>query len=202
MAPRITIAEADGWLDEALRAVRGGGVVALPFERLFGLAADAFNPEAVARIDAIKRRSSWSQPVAVILPSPEALSRVAIDFPPLARKLADAHWPGPLTLIVPGGDDLPGQLRSESGLIGVRLPGPSPAAALATAGDLVLTATSANLTGGPDALNHEDVAQLEGVDLIVPGRVPGPPGSTVIDATGSRPVVVRPGVIDLAEGLA
>jgi L-threonylcarbamoyladenylate synthase len=200
VTPNTPIASSSGWLDEALRVVRAGGVVALPFERLFGLAADAFNPVAVARIDEIKRRSSWSQPVAVIIPDWEGLSRVAIDFPPLAVELAEAHWPGPLTLIVPGGDDLPEQLRSESGLIGVRLAGPCSAAELAREGDLVLTATSANLTGGPDALRHEDVQQLEGVDLIVPGRVPGPPGSTVVDATGTRPEVVRAGVIDFGEG--
>jgi len=200
VSPSTRIASTAGWLDEALGVVRGGGVVALPFERLFGLAADAFNSEAVARIDEIKRRSSWSQPVAVIVPDWEALSRVAIEFPQLAADLAEEHWPGPLTLIVPGGDDMPEQLRSEAGLIGVRIPGPSPALDLARAGDTVLTATSANLTGGPDALSHEDVRDLAGVDLIVPGRVPGPPGSTVVDATGTKPIVVRAGAIEI-EGL-
>lgn len=200
MSPGARIANPDSWLDEALSVVREGGVVALPFERLFGLAADAFNSDAIVRIDEIKRRSSWSQPVAVIIPDWESLSRVAIDFPSQARKLADEHWPGPLTLIVPGAMSSAPQLLSEAGLIGVRLAGPCPAADLSRAGDLVLTATSANLTGGPDALSHEDVQRLEGVDLIVPGRVPGPPGSTVVDATGSKPVVVRAGVIDLTGG--
>lgn len=201
MSPGPRIAKEDDWLEEALRALRGGGVIALPFERLFGLAADAFNTDAVARLDAIKGRSSWSQPVAVIIPDWEALSRVVVEFPPLARHLAEEYWPGPLTLIVPGADDLPEQLRSESGLIGVRLPGPCPAVALARASDMVLTATSANPTGGPDALTHHEVLDLDGVDLVVPGKVDGPPGSTVVDATGTRLVVVRPGVIDLSEGL-
>jgi L-threonylcarbamoyladenylate synthase len=195
----VPVASKDGWLAEALACVRGGGVVALPFERLFGLATDAFDSAAVARLDEIKSRSSWSQPVAVILPEHEALARVAVDFPPLATKLAKACWPGPLTLLVPGGDDLPEQLRSEGGLIGVRLAGPCPAAELARASGLVLTATSANLSGGPDALNHDDIRGLHGVDLIVPGQVPGPPGSTVIDASGERPAVVRVGIIDPEE---
>jgi L-threonylcarbamoyladenylate synthase len=198
MAPGLCTSN---WLEESVRCVRAGGVVGLPFERLFGLAADAFNPDAVARIDGIKGRSSWSQPVAVILPDWDALARIVVDFPPLAQALADQFWPGPLTLLVPGADDLPEQLRSESGLIGVRLPGPCPAADVARASDLVLTATSANPTGASDAANHGDVLQLVGVELVVSGEVPGPPGSTVIDASGSKPVVVRNGAVDIDEGI-
>ncbi|MFO8070761.1 MAG: L-threonylcarbamoyladenylate synthase [Polyangia bacterium] len=185
-------------LAEAVRAVREGGVIALPFERLFGLAAHALDGRAVDRAAAIKKRDGASSPIAVIIPQLESLSRVASDFPATARELAERFWPGPLTLLLPAIDGLPAPLVSASGRIGVRLPGECPAAELARASELVLTATSANPSGGPDARTDSDLAALEGVDLLVPGAVPGPPGSTVVDAAGPHPVVIRPGVVDIS----
>jgi L-threonylcarbamoyladenylate synthase len=185
-------------LAEAVRAVRGGEVVALPFERLFGLAADALDGEAVERAAAIKKRDGASRPIAVIVPRLESLPLVASDFPATARELAERFWPGPLTLLLPAAEGLPAPLVSSRGRIGVRLPGECPAAELARASGLVLTATSANPSGGPDARSDSDLAALEGVDLLVPGLVPGPPGSTVIDAAGPHPVVIRPGIVDIS----
>ncbi len=186
--------------DTALRIIKRGGVVALPFERLFGLAADAFDAEAVARVAAIKERHtdvSESRPISVIVPDFEAVSHVTSDFPLLARRLADQYWPGLLTIVVRAASAMPRPLVGKNGLIGVRLPGPCPAAELAKQSGLVLTATSANLMGCKDAVTHRDVSKLPGLDLVLEGRVPGPPGSTVVDASGERPIVLRSGFITL-----
>jgi L-threonylcarbamoyladenylate synthase len=192
------------WLEEAVRAIRAGGVVALPFERLFGLAADALSPAAVARSARSKDRPadrSGDRPIAVIVPDMEAVFEVASHFGTLATTLASKYWPGPLTILVPAADHVPAPLVNSGGQIGVRLPGPCPAFDLARACGRVLTATSANSARGPDALTHEDIMAMSHVeiDLIVPGSVLGPPGSTVVDATGDEPVVLRRGIIDIEE---
>ena len=191
---------APGWLEDAVRLVRGGGVVALPFERLFGLAADALDPAAVERVAAVKGRDALPRerrPLPVILPDAAAIDQVAREVPPLAMRLAKAHWPGLLTLLVPARDDLPERLVGAARLVGVRLPGPSPAADLARASGRVLTATSANPSGAADTRDSARLHELDGIDMVVPGEVPGPPGSTVVDCSGDEPVVVRAGALAL-----
>jgi L-threonylcarbamoyladenylate synthase len=188
------IATGSGWLKEAARTVLAGGVVALPFERLFGLAARATDADAVARSALIKGRSK-GQPISVIVPDLAAALEIAAPFPPLAIALAEKYWPGPVTLLVPARSDLQAPLVGRNGLVGVRVPGPSPALDLVRRVGFALTATSANLSGALDALSDLDLNDLEGVDLLVPGTVPGPPGSTVVDASGDVPVIVRQGII-------
>ncbi len=190
------------WLDEALSVIHAGGVVALPFERLFGLAANALSETAVAKVAAIKsrdERSSGVRPISVILPEMNAVSSVTSAFPEAARGLARRYWPGSLTLVVPAAGHLPRPLVSVQGLIGVRLPGPSPAARLAALAGVPLTATSANRAGETDPLSHEGLAALSGVDYVVEGVVPGPPGSTVVDASVHPVRVLRQGIIQLEE---
>jgi L-threonylcarbamoyladenylate synthase len=191
------------WLDVAADAIHRGKVVALPFERLFGLAANALDPETVSRIATIKGREGTQtrRPIAVILPNIEAVSAVTDRFFGAAKQLAETHWPGPLTLLVPALPSLPSPLVSNSGLIGIRVAGPSPAALLAARTALPLTATSANHAGAPDALSHEEVIGLSGVDFIVEGAVSGPPGSTVVDVSHGRPRVLRQGIFHIEEEL-
>lgn len=198
----MRIASLDGWLDEALAVIRAGGVVALPFERLFGLAADALDAAAVERVLAVKgpKRRAAGRPIPVVLGDSRLLERVVARLPPAAAELAKRYWPGPLTLLLPAAEGLPAPLLGPTKLVGVRLPGACPAAELARAGHLVLTATSANRSGGPDPLSHEDLEALAGVDLVVPGTVPGPPGSTVIDGGSLPPRVLRRGCVDIEEG--
>ena len=199
---RILPTRTDAWLEAAIEIIHSGGVVALAFERLFGLAADALNPDAVARVARIKNRAeqrAGSRPIAVILPRFNDVSRFCEAMTPEASALAGQHWPGPLTLIVRAKPDLPPPLVSEAGLIGLRVPGDSPAARLALGADCPLTATSANLAGADDALSHHDVVGLDGVDITLEGQVPGPPGSTVVDASGAALKVLRHGVIRIAE---
>ncbi len=190
------------WLVPAAAAIRSGRVVAVPFERLFGLAADALDSAAVARVAAIKGRptdSAGRQPIAVVVPDRQAVHRVAASFPPLAQRLAERFWPGPLTLLLEALPGIPAPLVSPSGLIGVRWPGPCMAADLAEETATVLTATSANPGGGEDVLSHEELADLGGLAYVAKGHVAGPPGSTVVDVTGAEPVVLRAGIVDLSK---
>ncbi|MCK9460893.1 MAG: L-threonylcarbamoyladenylate synthase [Proteobacteria bacterium] len=190
------IASPSTWLDEAARVVLAGGVVALPFERLFGLAARAAFPEAVARSAAVKTRDP-KQPISAIVHDLGAAAEIALPLPPLALELAARYWPGPLTLLVPARPGLSAPLVGPRGLVGVRVPGSSPALELVRRVGCALTATSANRAGGRDALSHGDLLDLEGIDLVVPGSVPGPPGSTIVDASGDAPIVVRQGILEI-----
>jgi len=175
--------------------LRQGAVVACPTETLYGLLVDALNPEAVMRICKIKRRSSGT-PIAVLLPSMDSTRQVVADFTPLAKHLAEEYWPGPLTLVLRAVGGLPEPLLSK-GKIGVRVPGPSPALDLVAAFGGPLTATSANRTGDPPCTTAEQVRAALGqeVDAIIPGQAPGGKPSTVVDATGQTPIVLRAGAV-------
>ena len=191
----------ENWLETASQAIQSGKIVALAYERLFGLAANALDETAVARVAAIKERTEQNagkRPIAVVIPTATAIAEVAEDFPKAAMALAKQHWPGPLTLIVRPKQGLPTPLTSPKGLIGVRLAGPSPAALLSLKTGLPLTATSANRAGARDICSHLEIADLEGeIDLIIEGSVEGPPGSTVVDVSGKVPKVLRQGIITL-----
>jgi L-threonylcarbamoyladenylate synthase len=115
----------------------------------------------------------------------------------LAYNLARDYWPGPLTIIVKAVADLPLPLVSERGTIGVRIAGPSPAADLARRSGLVLTATSANLKDAQDAISSDEVKRLQGLSMVLDGVVAGPPGSTVVDATGEQLRVLREGHVNV-----
>ncbi len=186
----------NAWLEEASDIVRSGGVVGLAYERLFGLAANALDEAAVHKICAIKNRAG-NHPISVILPSRAHANDVAEYLGDTFAVLADRYWPGPLTLLVKARSSIPAPLIGPLGLIGVRMAGPSNADALSKATGLILTATSANLTGTPDARSHRDLLNLESVDAIVEGEVLGPPGSTIVNCTGDEPTVLRCGCIDI-----
>jgi L-threonylcarbamoyladenylate synthase len=189
----VTIGSSE--LQRLVGLLAAGGVIACPTETLVGLLAAALAPEAVARVCALKGRDV-SQPIGVLVSDFEALSSVALEIPELARQLAERHWPGPLTLLLRVRPGLPAAL-SMNGKIGVRVPGPSPALELVRAFGAPLTATSANMTGRAPALTAEEARAAFPVGLahVVPGSAPGGLASTVVDATGREPVVLRAGAI-------
>ena len=198
--PRLLKIDSPDWLDVAADAINGGKIVGLAFERLFGLAVNALDPEAVHNVAGMKSRDiegEKSRPIAVILPNREGISQFTDHFTAAAERLADRHWPGPLTLIVKARSGLPKPLVSALGLIGIRLAGQSPAAALSRRTGLPLTATSANRKDAPDALTHVEVLSLHEVDFVVEGSVAGPPGSTVVDVSGPSPRVLRQGIVQI-----
>ena len=181
-----------------LAALRAGRVLVCPTETQLGLLADALSEAAVARVSAIKRRPA-SEPIALLLPSEDALSLVATEVPQAALALARAHWPGPLTLLVPAKRSLPAALVRD-GKVGVRVPGPSLALEVARAFGGPLTATSANRSGKTpvrDALEAEREFGDE-VAAIVPGQAQQATPSTIVDATGEHMVVLRQGAIRLS----
>jgi len=184
-------------LTALVQVLKQGGVVACPTETWLGLLADAFNEEAVERIAELKRRPA-DMPIALLLPDEQAVREVALTPSAAAQALMRAHWPGPLTILLRAASGLSPRL-SKDGKIGVRVPGPSPAADLVRAFGHPLTATSANRTGEPPLRSVEDlpVALDAGLDGRVYGASPGGAPSTLIDATTTPMKILRPGAIEI-----
>lgn len=186
-------------IDEAVAVLRRGGVVACPTETWLGLLADAHDAAAIERVAALKGRPA-SLPIALLLPDASAVGPVS-NAPPgaLARQLMEAHWPGPLTILVRARETLHPQLTRD-GKVGVRVPGASPALDLVRAFGGPLTATSANLSGEPPVKTLDELPESlrAGLDGSVPGVSPGGAPSTLVDATGSSIRVIRAGAIEIA----
>ena len=166
----------------AAAALRDGRLVAFPTETVYGLGANALDERAVRRIFAVKGRPA-DNPLIVHLGDAAGLDAVVASVTPLARELADRHWPGPLTLVLEAGPAVPDHR------VALRL---------LRAAEVPVAAPSANRSGRPSPTSAAHVrADLgEDVDVIVDG---GPCDlgveSTVVDARGSEPVVLREGMI-------
>jgi L-threonylcarbamoyladenylate synthase len=198
--PIITITSAaplSGPLQGAAALLRDGGLVAFPTETVYGLGANAFDAGAVARVFAAKGRPA-DNPLIVHLTDAGALDRVAVEVSPLARELAARWWPGPLTLVVTAHPDLPSATRGGLATVAVRVPDHPVARALIGAAGVPVAAPSANRSGRPSPTTAAHVAHDLGerVDLIVDG---GPcrvgVESTVVDARGDVPLVLREGSV-------
>jgi len=174
-----------------------GGVIACPTETWLGLLADARNEEAVERVAELKGRPS-DMPIALLLPDDASVTSVAEPPSAAAQALMRAHWPGPLTILLTAKPGLSPRL-SRDGKIGVRVPGPSPAAELVRAFGHPLTATSANRTGEPPLRSAEELpaALAEGLAGLVPGISPGGAPSTLIDSTRTPMEIIRIGAIEV-----
>jgi L-threonylcarbamoyladenylate synthase len=186
---------------EAARCLRAGGLVAFPTETFYGLGADALDARAVAGIFRAKGRPA-DKPLLVLVDSIAMAEAVAAEIPPRARRLMARHWPGPLTLILPARPALPPALTASTGTIGLRIPGHAVASALVRAVGRPVTAPSANPHGGPSPRTAEDVLAGLGdrVDLVLDGGpTAGGPASTLLDLTGLRPRLVRPGAVTLSQ---
>jgi len=177
--------------------LRSGGVVACPTETQIGLLADALDARAVQRVCDMKRRPA-GEPIPVLVASFAAALEIATDVSGAAAALAQAYWPGPLTLVMRARGELPPALL-RSGTIALRVPGPSPALELVRAFAGPLTATSANLSGQPPLGSEAALRATFGPALsgVVPGTAPGAPASTIVDVTGAHPIVLRQGAIVL-----
>ena len=186
---------------DAVAALRAGALVGLPTETVYGLAADARNPQAVARIFAAKGRPA-NHPLIVHLASADQLDDWAREIPDAARLLAGAFWPGPLTLILKRQPDVPDAVTGGQDTVGLRVPAHPVAHALLDAFGDGLAAPSANRFGriSPTTAAHVREELGERVSLILDGG-PCPVGieSTILDLSRGSPVLLRPGAIGAAD---
>jgi L-threonylcarbamoyladenylate synthase len=184
-------------LAPAVRALRGGGIVAFPTDTFYGLAVDPRSALAVQKVFVLKQRGT-DQPMPLIAADARQVADHVGFMTPLASRLASAGWPGPLTLIIPASPVLCADVHRSTGKVAVRVPGDSVARALAQAADHAITATSANVSGQRPASSPEDViaALGEGVDVLIDaGPTSGGLPSTIVDATGTEPFLLRAGAV-------
>jgi tRNA threonylcarbamoyl adenosine modification protein (Sua5/YciO/YrdC/YwlC family) len=177
--------------------IAAGELVAFPTETVYGLGGDALDPDASRKIYAAKGRPS-DNPLIVHIADFEDLTRVAKTVPEEARLLADAFWPGPLTMIVQKNDCVPYATTGGMDTVAVRMPNHPVALALIRESGCLIAAPSANTSGRPSPTEAAHVAEdLSGkIAMILDG---GPVGigieSTIIDLTEEQPMVLRPGYI-------
>lgn len=177
--------------------LRRGGLVAFPTETVYGLGGDAFNPESSKKIYAAKGRPS-DNPLIVHICRIEDMERVAAKVPRQARLLAEAFWPGPLTIILPKRPELPKETTGGLDTVAIRFPSNKIAMAMIDAGGGFIAAPSANRSGRPSpTLAQYCREDLDGrVDMIIDGGQVGLGlESTIIDLTDIEPVILRPGFI-------
>lgn len=190
-----------GTVNRAGLILRRGGLVAFPTETVYGLGANALDGPAVAGIFQAKGRPR-DNPLIVHVAAQDTVYQLAAAVPDSARRLMQAFWPGPLTLVLPAGPGLPPEVTAGLNSVGLRMPAHPVALALITAAGVPVAAPSANLSGRPSPTTAEHVWQdLSGrIDAVLDG---GPAGvgveSTVLDMTGPAPVVLRPGGVTPAE---
>ena len=184
-------------IDEAVGVLRRGGLVAMPTETVYGLAADAANEVAVRKIFAAKGRPA-DHPLIVHLGSADQLDTWSSDVPHSARVLAEACWPGPLTVLVPRAAHVLDVVTGGRDAVGLRMPAHPMALELLERFGGGLAAPSANRFGrvSPTTAAHVRADLGHAVDLVLDGG-PCPVGveSTIIDCTTTPPQVLRPGGI-------
>jgi len=194
-------ADAPGALGQAAELLAQGQLVALPTETVYGLAADARSPEAVARIFEAKGRPAGN-PLIVHVDSVEMAKDCVAAWPSAAAQLAEAFWPGPLSLVLPKADSIPDIVTAGGATVAVRCPAhPVFSAVLAKCG-FPLAAPSANRSNRVSPTRAEHVVdQLGGrIPLILDGGACDLGiESTVLDLTGDTPTLLRPGMISLGQ---
>lgn len=192
----------DGIDEEGIRRagdiLKKGGLVAFPTETVYGLGADALDEEASAKIYQAKGRPS-DNPLIIHISKWEDIERIAVDIPAEAKVLADAFWPGPLTMILKKSEQVPDGTTGGLQTVAIRMPDHAIARALIEAGGGYIAAPSANTSGRPSPTAAEHVAEdMDGViDMIIDGgEVSIGLESTIVDLTDGVPTILRPGYIN------
>ena len=178
--------------------IRQGGLVGLPTDTVYGLAADATDDDAVAGVFRAKGRPPDKPLIALI--ATLAMAEACADFSAPALALAEAFWPGPLTLVLPRAAASPLSPLVHQGAPGVslRIPGNETARAIVEAAGRPLTAPSANPSGAPSPLTAAEVVAGLGAHVVLVidgGRAAERLGSTLLDLTGEPPRLLRAGVV-------
>jgi L-threonylcarbamoyladenylate synthase len=188
-------------LADAVAALRDGELVVYPTETFYGIAADPFSPMALEQLFAIKGREA-NKPIALIAADSAMAFAIAREVPEIARRLAIAFWPGPLTMVIPARRDFPPQLIGPDGGVGVRVSPHPIARALSSGLGRPITATSANLSGEPPASTIDAARKSLGnkVKVFLEGGIltAGAPSTVIVcHADGFR--IVRAGAISERE---
>ena len=190
-----------GLIRQAADHILRGGVVVFPTTGLYGLGADALNAQAVSKIFAMKGRSE-AKPILVLIAGMDMLEPLVSHVPPAARKIMDAFWPGGVTIVLEAAPGLPANLTAGTGKIGVRAPAHPVAAALVRAAGIPITGTSANISGAGGCSRVSEISPLlaDSVDMILDaGPLKGGPGSTVVDVSSGKLIVLREGAVPAEE---
>ncbi len=179
--------------------MREGGVSAVPTDTLYGLAASAFNVDAVERVFKIKGRPR-DMAIPLLLAGPNDLSQCAVDVPGYAWDLIERFWPGALTLVLKRSDRVPDIVTAGRETVALRVPDhPVPRGIARELGSLI-TGTSANRNGKNGLATAEEVRREFGdeIDLVVESETPlEGVASTVLDLTSSVPTILRAGAVDV-----
>ena len=188
-------------IEKAGELLRAGEVVAIPTETVYGLAANAYDGNAVSKIFKAKGRPQ-DNPLIVHIAKVETLSDLVAEVPEAAKKLAAAFWPGPLTMILPKSEKIPDAVSAGLPTVAVRMPSHPVAHAVIEAAGVPLAAPSANLSGSPSPTNAKYV--LEDMHDRIPLILDGGSSavgveSTVITLATARPRVLRPGGITVEQ---
>ena len=190
-----------GALHRAAAILRGGGLVAFPTETVYGLGGNALDEDAVRRIFAAKGRPAFN-PLIAHVPDLESARDLADSWPDLAETAGRAFWPGPLTLVVAKRDDIPDVVTAGLPSVALRVPSHPVAHRLLQLAGIPLAAPSANRYTelSPTTARHVEKSLGDRLDLILDGG-PTEVGieSTVLDVSGARPLLLRPGAISLAD---
>jgi L-threonylcarbamoyladenylate synthase len=186
-----------GSLAGAIDVLAADGVVAFPTETFYGLAVDPRSCDAVHKVFALKHRRA-DQPLPLIAADLRQIADHVGIMTPLAERLAARWWPGPLTLVLAASSALCVDVHLSTGKVAVRVPGDLVARTLAELAGHAITSTSANLSGEAPAATPDEVAARIGdrIDVLIDaGPTPGGLPSTIVDATGAAPVLIRAGAI-------
>lgn len=187
----------DEELKEASAVIRSGGLVAFPTETVYGLGGDATNPEASRKIYAAKGRPS-DNPLIVHIADFSQLRNIVAEVPQEAEKLAEAFWPGPLTMILRKNDVIPYETTGGLDTVAIRMPSHPVARVFLQDSGCMIAAPSANTSGRPSPTTAQHVWEdLHGkIEILLDG---GPVGigieSTIVDLSEERPMILRPGFI-------
>jgi L-threonylcarbamoyladenylate synthase len=184
-------------IERAAEVIAGGGIVSFPTTCLYGLGADAFNPEAVRRIFDIKQRPR-TRPILVLIKNRASLDPLVTSVPACAHPIMEKFWPGKVTLIFNARQGVPADLTAGTGKIGVRIPAHKVARALSKAMGNPITGTSANFSGekGYSQLSEFNIKIIKKLSLALDaGTLGGGTGSTIVDVTADPPAVLREGMV-------
>ena len=188
----------DAAIAEAAALIRAGELVAFPTETVYGLGADGLNREAVAKIFQAKGRPGDNPLILHISALDQIAPLIACELSPIAKKMADAFWPGPLTMIFPKSARVPENVSAGLSTVAIRFPAHPDAQRLIAAAETPIAAPSANRSGKPSPTTANHV--FEDMDGRIPLILDGGEclvgvESTVVDMTGSVPHILRPGGI-------